>query len=223
MSLRKRSNKKSVSAEAREPKLRRWHARFRRRLGRYGENGPSKRSSHSDKSVTSRDSSQQKSDQAASSSSTGIKLPSSLPSDQAASSSSTSTAPTTSRRGPIVNTRGFDVKLMVSTQASHVDSAGVTWREDCGLCAVKNVTVQPDFTLSDLLAVIETKNQESKDQQSPPSLFEHGKGNFSGAALTMLMGQRATRALANGAHLQTTLNSNALSLGSEWLEWCGVL
>ena len=87
----------------------------------------------------------------------------------------------------------------------------------------KNVTVQPDFTLSDLLAVIETKNQESKDQQSPPSLFEHGKGNFSGAALTMLMGQRATRALANGAHLQTTLNSNALSLGSEWLEWCGVL
>ena len=150
-----------------------------------------------------------KPDQASSSTKASTSLCTSTPSDQAASSSSAAAALSSSKPSQIVNMRGANVELMVkyvelmvALQGSHVDRAGNAWKMDCGLCAVKNVTVQPEFALQELLAVIKPKDQASSSR-SPSRLVEHGNGNFSGAALMMFLeskGYACTSQRGNSLH-----------------------
>ena len=104
---RRKSNKKATSASERVPKLKRWHARFRRRLMR------------------------------------GIKREEHQPG--------------------ATNHRGGKVDVIVSAQGSHRETpSGAVWGSDCGLCAIKNVTVDATLTLSNLLAVVRPLSKRRK-------------------------------------------------------------
>lgn len=91
------------------------------------------------------------------------------------------------------NLRGKRIDAVVAAQASHSETqGGPKWAEDCGLCALKNLTGEPSFTLSDVLAVARPMQAKLAAARSAgrTTLVEHmqeGKGNFSGGVLCALL------------------------------------
>ena len=136
ISLKKASNKKSVSAAERLPKIKRWLARFRRLLRK---------------------------NRAA------FKKPVAHPEDPKAEENLRSVAH-----------RGNDGTLVIARQGSH----GV--KNDCGLCALKNVTVCTQFSLQDAQKIAPDLDSEGTVGMFTPVTHGDDTGNFSGTALSLL-------------------------------------
>jgi hypothetical protein len=82
--------------------------------------------------------------------------------------------------------RGQDGKKMVATQASH----GL--QNDCGLCAMKNCTMNDDFTLENMLTVARGFEEELRREEvagAPSSEVHHldETGNFSGKVIAAVL------------------------------------
>jgi hypothetical protein len=136
ISLRKKSNKKPISAAERLPKVKRWFARFRRRL---------RRGSAAKKAITER-----------------------------------AKKATAECRAALIATRhGNNRDKMVALQGSH----GMA--DDCGLCALKNITGNPGISKAETLVLARKFEAELDETDSAPNQVHHldATGNFSGRVL----------------------------------------
>ena len=129
VSLRRKSKKKPVSAEERLPKLRRWHAIPEKSTEAVvaAAEASTRRFATPPPMMTISDDDDSAQDVGA------------------AAESGTQT---------VVNMRGKRIDSVVAAQGSHSEGTGRRanpWPEDCGLCALKNLTAEPSFSLKTCL------------------------------------------------------------------------
>ena len=92
-----------------------------------------------------------------------------------------------------MNRRGAPVDALVARQSTHKEADGEdAWGDDCGLCALKNVTSNASFTLPAMLAVARPMQaaidaEVAAGAEAKARIFEEKIGNFNTRAIEGLL------------------------------------
>ena len=90
--------------------------------------------------------------------------------------------------------------MIVSAQGSHRETpSGAVWGSDCGLCAIKNVTVDATLTLSNLLAVV--RPLQEKKVGGGADFLDEGNGDFNGQGLVAFLEENGYQCAFGRGHL----------------------
>ena len=159
MSLKRRTNKKRVDAQARIPVLRRWFARLARRAGRKSTLNPENKT------------------------------------------------PPRSSAGLNHREKALDGIISIQGRSFEQSDPSALWSRDCGLGAIRNVTVDETLTLDALLQSIRPKQQQHENLVSTADLnyLTEGKGDFNGVGMAEYLQENAYECVLGRNHTDELL------------------